>query len=265
MATTIDKIHTPAAEKARKVHIEAPAQWLYRGWQDLKAAPVVSLIYGSIFVATGYSLVIGLLLADMAHFILPLMGGFVLFGPWLALGLYEVVRQRELGMTPSFLSTWQAWRIHPRRFGLMAMILLGIMLFWIRVATLIYALILGNAAFGLDQLTLDILTSQQGLIFLTVGSTIGLAFAAFVFMLTAISLPMLMDKDVDVFDAVSTSIETVMKNSHVMWSWAFTIGILTWFGMLTFFVGLIVIMPILGYATWHAYRDMVPQNKRLAQ
>ncbi|WP_417782531.1 DUF2189 domain-containing protein [Terasakiella pusilla] len=253
--------HAGHAVEANKVHIEAPAKWLKQGWRDFIEAPTVGLTYGLIFVAVGYAVFWGLNSLDLTYFILPLSGGFILFAPWLALGLYEVSRQREKGLKPTFLSTCGAWRASPRRLGIMAFVLLIIMLVWTRVAIFMYALMMGNASLTLETLTTDIWSRTDGIVFLVSGSVVGLFFAAMVFLLTAVSVPMILDRDVGAFEAMRYSAQTVMKNSHVMWSWAFTIAIIAWFGLATFFIGLIVAMPVLGYASWHAYRDLVPQDQ----
>lgn len=247
--------------KSNKVHMEAPAIWLKRGWQDFKKAPAVSLTYGFIFLAAGYAMFWGLNALNLTYLILPFSGGFILFAPWLCLGLYEVARQLKRDGTPTFANTCGAWKKSPRRLGIMAFVLLIFMLVWTQVSVVLYALMMGNASLSLDTLTTDIFTRTDGLIFLATGSTIGLIFAAIVFLLTAVSVPMILDRNVGTFDAMRHSIQIVMKNSHVMWSWAFTIAIIAWFALATFFVGLIIAMPVLGYASWHAYRDMVPREE----
>ncbi|WP_135078252.1 DUF2189 domain-containing protein [Terasakiella sp. SH-1] len=254
-ATTPNGIHIA---DSNKVHLEAPAQWLRQGWIDFKDAPGVGLSYGLIFVLAGYGLFWGLEALGLSYLILPLSGSFILFAPWLALGLYEVSRQRELGQIPTFVSTCGAWRSSPRRLGIMAFVLLIFMLVWTQVAVVLYALMMGDASLSLENMGVDIFTRTDGLVFLAVGSTVGLVFASIVFLLTAVSVPMILDRDTGAFEAMAFSFKTVMKNSHVMWSWAFTIGIIAWFAMATFFVGLVVAMPVLGYASWHAYRDLVP-------
>lgn len=252
---------TPVMDKinvSNKVHLEAPAQWLKSGWHDFKAEPVVGLTYGAVFVLSGYALYFCLQFLNLSYLILPISGSFILFAPWLALGLYEVSRQREKGLKPTFASTCGAWRQSPRRLGIMAFILLLFMMVWTQVAVVMYALMMGNASLSLDTLGTDIFTRTDGLVFLVSGSIVGLIFAAIVFLFTVVSIPMILDRDVDVFEAMHFSFQTVIKNSHVMWSWAFTIGIIAWFAMATFFIGLVVAMPVLGYASWHAYRDLVP-------
>jgi uncharacterized membrane protein len=244
-----------------KVHIEAPALWLKRGWADFVAEPVVSLTYGFIFVLSGYALFWGLKAVNLTYLILPLSGGFILFAPWLALGLYEVSRHRERGTVPTFLNTCGAWRQSPRRLGVMAFVLLIVMMVWTQVAVVLYALIMGNSSLALDSLAADILSRTDGIVFLTAGTVVGMIFAAIVFLFSAVSVPMILDRNIDTFDAMRMSYNIVIKNSHVMWSWAFTIAIITWFAMAAFFVGLIVAMPVLGYASWHAYRDLVPAEK----
>jgi uncharacterized membrane protein len=254
-ATVQEGLH---AFQSNKVHLEAPAKWLKQGWKDFVDAPSVSLTYGFIFVAVGYAMFWGLKALDLSYFILPFSGGFILFAPWLALGLYEVSRQREKGEDPTFMSTCSAWRQSPRRIGIMAFVLLMIMLVWTQVAFVMYALMMGNASLSLESLSMDVLARTDGIVFLVAGSLVGLIFASIVFLLTAVSVPMILDRDTGAFEAMRRSYLTVIKNSHVMWSWAFTIGIIAWFGIATFFIGLIVAMPVLGYASWHAYRDLVP-------
>ncbi|SCA54865.1 conserved membrane hypothetical protein [Candidatus Terasakiella magnetica] len=254
-ATTPDTIEII---ESNKVHLEAPAQWLKQGWTDFKQAPAVGLTYGAIFVFAGYGLFWGLEALGLSYFILPLSGSFMLFAPWLALGLYEVSRQREKGQTPTFASTCNAWRQSPRRLGIMAFVLLIFMLVWTQVAVVLYALMMGDASLSLENMGVDIFARTDGLVFLAVGSIVGLVFASIVFLLTAVSVPMILDRDTGAFEAMAFSFKTVMKNSHVMWSWAFTIGIISWFAIATFFIGLIIAMPVLGYASWHAYRDLVP-------
>ncbi|MDV7338704.1 DUF2189 domain-containing protein [Terasakiella sp. A23] len=244
--------------EANKVHIEAPSNWLKQGWHDFKEAPGVGLTYGLIFVLSGYALFWGLQALKLTYLILPFSGSFILFAPWLALGLYEVSRQREKGENPTFMSTCNAWRQSPRRLGIMAFVLLMFMLIWTQVAVVLYALMMGDASLSLETISADIFTRTDGLVFLAVGSMVGLIFAAIVFLLTAVSVPMILDRQTGAFEAMQFSFQTVMKNSHVMWSWAFTIGIIAWFAIATFFIGLIVAMPVLGYASWHAYRDLVP-------
>jgi len=246
--------------KSKKVHLEAPAAWLKKGWQDFKEAPGVSLTYGAIFVLAGYVIFWGLSALNLTYLILPLSGGFILFAPWLALGLYEVSRQLEKGEKPTFSSTCMVWKNAPRRLGLMAFVLLLVMLVWTQIAVVLYALMMGEASLSLESISIDIFTRTDGLAFLGVGSLIGLIFAAAVFLITAVSVPMLLDRDTGTFEAMGVSIRTVMENSHVMWSWAFTIALIAWFALAVFFVGLVVAMPVLAYASWHAYRDLVAHS-----
>lgn len=250
----------PNIKAANKVHIEAPAKWLAAGWRDFKENLGVSLTYGALFVVTGYILVWQLIQADMVFLVLPLTGCFMLMGPWLALGLYEVCRQRKAGQRPTFTSTWNAWKIRPRRFGIMAFGLLIFALAWVRVAMLLYALMMGNANIDPNNIVSSVLFETDGLVFLAVGSLVGLFFAAIVFLGTAISIPLMLDQDVDVPTAIITSFQVVWTNGHVMWSWAFTIAILIWMSLWAFFVGLIVAMPVIAYASWYAYEDTVKGN-----
>jgi len=240
----------------RTVKLDAPATWLSKGWDDFKAYPFVSMTYGLAFVLGGFFLFYGLDYLDLSFLILPLSGGFILFAPFLCIGLYEVSRQREAGLTPTFLTTFSVWKKRPNRYAIMAFVLLMFMMVWTEVAIVIYALMMGSASLALEDFVVGLISRTDGVAFLCIGSLIGLVFAATVFLYSAISIPMIVDLNVSVFYAMKTSKDIVLNNSHVMWSWAFSIGIITWFAVSAFFIGLIVAMPVLAYASWHAYRDL---------
>ncbi|MGB0747422.1 MAG: DUF2189 domain-containing protein [Magnetospiraceae bacterium] len=242
------------------VDLEAPARWLFSGWADFKKAMPVSLTYGALFVIAGYALVWMAMQASMIYVVMPLIGGFALFAPFMSLGLYEVSSQLEKGEKPTFFSTWDAWRKRPRRVGLMVMALLIVMMAWFLIGSLVFGIAVGSGTHSIDGVVEQLLTSE-GFAMIMVGSLIGLFFAAVVFLCGAISFPSLIDRDLEPVEAVMLSIRAVLRNSHVMWSWAFTIALLVWFGISLALVGLAVAVPVLAYATWHAYRELVPPQE----
>lgn len=241
-----------------RIHAEAPWDWLAAGWSDLWKAPFLSLIYGAAFALIAGLIFLSLRSADATAFILILAGGFLLLGPMLAAGLYEKSRRIEAGeaLSLSAIVTVKA----QSRVGLayMGVLLLVVFVFWIPIAMVIFAIFFGHVGLpNLDRFVTELLLTPEGLGMLVVGTSVGAVLAGLVFVITAVSVPMLMDRPVDVFFAVSTSIRAVCRNRAPMLLWAVIIAVFMAAGMITLFLGLIVIFPLIGHATWHAYRALV--------
>jgi uncharacterized membrane protein len=218
--------------------------WLALGWQDFRKAPRVSLTYGfGVFLV---SALVAWLAFRLGGFILLLsaLSGFIFVAPLLAFALYSVSRQLCEGREPSLRRTIRAMRRPAGNAMVFALILLVIFMIWARAGMMVHVFFPmdGSPDWG------DVAT------FLGVGSAVGALFAAFTFAAVATSLPMLANRDVDVVTAVVSSINVVLRNKPAMFIWALTIVALTAVGFLTLFVGLIVIIPWLAYATWHSYR-----------
>lgn len=243
--------------QVRTVGMERPWAWLAAGWRDLVAAPNVSLAYGAVFAGFGLAITAGAWAAGVIYLTLPLAAGFMLIGPILAVGFYDVSRRLSLGETPSTAQAVVAWRRNPTQIALMGVVLLIIFLFWIRVASLLFALFFSKTALSFDRLIHETLFSLNGISFLLVGSLIGAALAVAVFALSAVSVPMLLDRPVNVFTAIATSLEVARRNPKTMALWAGLIVLFAGVGLVTFYIGLIVALPLLAHATWHAYRDTV--------
>jgi uncharacterized membrane protein len=259
--TTIDPESVPVfgaiLPRIRTVPKDRPWQWLHAGFNDLSAAWRVSLTYGAIIA--GFSLALAFLVVGSGHIalLLPLTGGFALFAPLLAVGLYAISRARAAGHTISLRRALLAWKINPAQIGFFGAILLLLHLFWVRVATLLYALFFSSLNPTMEGLAQAIFGSAMSLPFLIVGGTIGLAFAITAFCLAVVSIPMLLDQPTNVFMAIATSFTAVRLNPQAMAIWAFIIAFLVFLGFATFFLGLIIVMPLIGHASWHAYRDLV--------
>ena len=153
----------------------------------------------------------------------------------------------------------QAWRVNPLQVGFLGVLLLLLHLFWVRVATLMYALFFADLSPTLDSLTATLFQSGASLPFLIAGTIIGAAFAAVAFAVSVVSIPMLLDRRTNAFTAMATSIMAVRVNLPAMALWAFIIVFLTMVGIATMFVGLIVTLPLIGHASWHAYKDLVTE------
>lgn len=249
--------HSGAIRRTRTISMEQPWQWLTSGWRDMMQNPVASLSYGVIFAGLGYMIFFGLAALDMGYLAVPLALGFTLVGPLAAIGLYHISRRAEMGQPTSFGESLMAWRINHGQVALMGMVLLLCFIAWARFAALLFMLFFGDAPPALDMLAANIITSPQGGVFLVVGFGFGAILAFCVFTISVVSVPMLLDRDVDAITAVLTSIDAVRHNFKAMLLWAWLVAMFTFSGMMLMFLGLIIALPLIGHASWHAYRDLV--------
>lgn len=246
----------PFADRIRPVEPSDVLRWLRLGLRDMLAAPLVSIGYGAIFVVIGYALTLGLWSAGMMSLLTPLIAGFLIVAPLLAMGLYAMSCDLEDGRKPRFLRALFAWRgnaFHILTAGLIAMLF---MMIWVRLAALIFALFFPYVSMDGGAL-LHALASSDGLLFLGVGTAVGGVLAALMFIGSAVALPLMLNHKVDAFTAGLVSTLVVLSNGRTMALWAATIVVITGLGLATAFLGLAVALPLLGHATWHAYRDTV--------
>ncbi|MBF0305046.1 MAG: DUF2189 domain-containing protein [Alphaproteobacteria bacterium] len=246
----------PATE-VRRVTVDDTARWLALGWGDMRRSPVLSLGFGAVFAAVGHLLTAGLAQAGMGSLVLPLGAGFMLLAPFLAVAFYEISRRHELGEKPDLAGVAMAWRRNPAGLGNMALVLILALFAWVQLALLLFMLFFAANPPPFEGFILDILSTPRGLSFLMVGTALGGALASVVFAISAVSLPMLLDRPVPAGVAVKASLAAVFANWRVMIGWALAIALITFAGMALFFVGLIVALPLVGHATWHAYRTVV--------
>lgn len=237
----------PFPAPCRKLELTAPLRWLRLGWQDLSAVPRLSLTYG--FVLTLLSALIASLTwryGTLALY-LGLATGFVFIGPVLAVGLYSISRQREMGLQPFMGYCIQQGLHHVRGLLVLGLVLLIVLLVWARAAAMVHVFVPVEAEAG-----------WQGMIpFLLIGSAIGSVFAAVVFAASAFSLPMIMDRKADSITAVVSSMNAVLQNKGAMLVWGGLIGLVVLSGFATGFLSFIVLLPVIGHATWHAYRETI--------
>ncbi len=237
--------------------IDRSGHWLGQGWRDFIRAPGVSLMYGGVFVVVGLALTIGLIWGGLGSLILPLAGGLMILAPILIVGLYDVARRLEAGLPVSIANCFSAFGRSAGQLAAMGIVLLVCYLFWVRSALLLFALFFNQDPPPFDQFLQDVVLSLQGAPLLLFGSIIGAGFAAIVFSISAISIPLIYDRPVDVLTSIGVSLLTVRENFKVMFGWAALIVLITLMGIVTAFVGLAVALPVLAYATWHAYRDLI--------
>lgn len=243
--------------EARVVDLDRPWFWLAAGWRDFTKAPAVSLCYGFVFSVAGYIVLYGLYALDMFYLVLPVAAGFTMVGPVAAVGLYDASRRLEAGQTVTCGGALRSFLSHASTVSAMGLVLMLFLLAWIRVAMLIFALFFGELAIHGDDFIASVFFAPESLPFVVTGTLVGGLLAAAVFAISAISLPMLLDRNVGVPVAVATSIRAVNRNPQAMALWAALIAGFTAFGIATLFVGLAITLPLVGHASWHAYRDLI--------
>jgi len=237
----------PFVAPCRTLDMAAPLRWLRLGWVDITRAPQVSLLYG--LALTLLSLLITVFTwcyGTMALYI-GLATGFMFIGPVLAVGLYSISRQLEEGRTPVLGYCISEGRQHLRELLVLGLILMVVLLLWARAATVMYVFMPMQAHPAWLQL----------LPFFGIGSTVGAVFAGVVFAASAFSLPMIMDRKADAITAVVTSANAVLRNKKPMLLWAAIIVLTVLLGFATALIGFLVLLPVIGHATWHAYRETI--------
>ena len=229
---------------------------LSAGWQDFKANPAFGLFFAAFYVAGGILLYFGLFARGDAAWFIPIAAGFPLFAPFAAVGLYEVSRRREAGEKMDWGAVLGALRGRgDEQLLVMGVVVLLVFGFWIILARGIFAIFMAQSGIGAESLF--VLASASGIGMLLVGSIVGAVVAGVLFAITVVSLPMLMDRDVDFVTAIIVSLETVRSNPQVMLKWAAVIAAGLFVAMIPLFLGLFVALPVLGHATWHIYRRAV--------
>lgn len=247
-----------------KVGLGAPFQWLAGGWSDFQRAPLPCLIYG--IVLAGVSAVIGWGLVFSGHFawVFVLAGGFLIIGPMVAMGLYEAGRQLEAGESPSLSEMALVKGAFRLDLAYLGVALFLIYLLWTRIAQIVYALSTHTLHHTPQDFLKFMFTTPEGLSMAATGTVLGAIIAFLAYMLVVVSAPMLLDQRRDVFIATITSIRAVTSNVAPMALWAVIIAVLTAFGIATAFFGLIIVFPVIGLASWRAYRTLVPNDQPMA-
>ena len=256
--TMIPSLVPPLQVKNRWHRSLAPSDafaWLAAGWRDLTVQPAPSLVYGLLIFPVSIEIVSGLFRFGWDYILFPAFAGFMVVGPILAVGLYEKSRRLAGGLPVSLA---RMIFVKPKSGGqiLFAGVLLCLlMITWMRAAVIVYALFFGLLPFpGLDHIAPMLFTTSVGWAMLAVGSAIGGLFAAFSFAISAFSIPMLLSKRVDALTAMGTSTALVWHNLPVMLTWGAIVLALFLLCLATGLIGLIVVFPVLGHGTWHAYR-----------
>jgi uncharacterized membrane protein len=244
-----------AEQRRRNLPAGAALSWLGAGWRDLCNSPGPSLLYGLGVFLVSLGIVWGLFRLELDYILFPALAGFMVVGPVLAIGLYQKSRDLEAGLPVSLARMILVRAASGGQVWYAGAILCLLMLVWMRAAVIIYALFFGLRPFpGLHEVAAMLFSTPEGWAMLLVGTVAGGLFAAFSFAISTFAVPMLLDERVDAFTAMGTSISLVWNNLPVMLAWGAIVLGLFLLSVATGLLGLIVIFPLLGHATWHSYR-----------
>jgi len=240
----------------RRIDPAAPLRWLAAGWRDLCAAPAASLFYGAAFALMGW--LIYFVFRHAHEYTFALTAGFLLLGPFLCTGLYDVSRRLASGQQVRLADTMTAWRANLGAFSLFALILTVVMLVWARASLVTFALFFSS---GMPSLTgfLGRVASVEHWDFVLTYFGVGGVFALIVFALSVVSVPLMLARGTDAVVAAITSVRALCANPVPLALWAVLIVLLIGAGFASLFLGLVVTVPVVGHATWHAYSDIVGQ------
>lgn len=240
--------------KLKHLHWKDPLHWLALGWKDFVHAPHIGLFYGVFFCLMGHAL--WRVFGAAPEYVLALSAGFLLLGPFLCLGLYDASRAMEQGRQASLRASLVAWRPTSSTMAIFVGVLLILEMIWGRAAMIVFA-VTYTPTYS-DQTLLAQLLSWDNLEFLVTYSVVGAIFAGLIFVTSVVAIPMIMDREVDAISASLTSIRACLENSGVMLLWGTILALGTALAMLPWMAGLVVVIPVFGHATWHAYRAVVP-------
>ena len=238
----------------RTVGALAPFTWIARGFDDVRAHPLPSVFYGCCFAVMGWA--IAFTFRHAYEYVSALVTGFFLVGPFLAIGLYALSRRRERGEPVWLAPTLDAWRGNAGAIGMFSLVLTVILLVWARASLIVFALFY-TSEMPTVQGFLDQVLSLGNLEFLFAYLCVGGFFAVLTFAISVVSVPMMLDRDTDGIVAVLTSLRAFGANVPAMIVWGLAIIAVVGIGFALYFVGLVVAVPLVGHATWHAYRALV--------
>jgi uncharacterized membrane protein len=228
---------------------------LRAGWSDFRKAPQFGLFFAAVYVAGGWLIFYALTATGQIWWTLPAAAGFPILGPFIACGLYEVSRRLETGESLSWAAVLGVIaRQKDRQIPSIAAVVVVFFLFWNFLAHMIFALFLGLQAMTNISTSFDVFLTMNGLTMLLIGTIIGAIFSGVLFSLTVVSLPLLLDREIDFVTAMITSVSVVLSNPKIMLIWGLVIATLLFGSIALGFLGLFVTLPLLGHATWHLYR-----------
>jgi uncharacterized membrane protein len=237
----------------RTLHWRDPLRWLRLGWNDFRRCPGIGLFYGSCFTLMGWALL--QVYEHAPAFMLALSAGFLLMGPFLCLGLYRASQRLEEGRQPGFIDCLLAWRERAGALGIFGFVLLVLEMLWGRATLVLFAVSFdGMPDFKGSLLAL---LDPENLGFTSAWLVLGALFASLIFAVSVVSIPMILHRQTDAITAGLTSMRLVLTQTGVMLWWALLIALVVGVALLPAFAGLLLAGPVVGHASWHAYRAAV--------
>lgn len=241
------------------IHIADLKQCLSQGISDFRRAPIFGYFFGGIFAFAGILIIQSFYVWEKGWLIYPMLIGFPLVGPFAAVGLYDVSRRLEQKLPLRWHEVLSVIGLQTnRQLPYMAFVMLFIFWIWMYQVRLLIAIILGRMSFSSWGSFLNIITTTpEGWTFIIIGHVVGACFALLLFSVTVVSIPLILDREIDFVSAMITSVKTVMKSPVVMISWGVFIAIVLIISFIPLFLGLLITLPVLGHASWHIYRKAV--------
>lgn len=247
-----------ATFQIRKIDISDLMQCIAQGVRDFSRAPKYGMAFGAVYAVGGWLIL--WIAFSLGYFYLayPFMMGFALLSPFGAAGTYEISRRLETGEPLSWAVVFAAvWNRSGKDLGWLALVSLFTLIIWLDLAVFLFLVFYGDHVPSFAQLFTNIFTTTYGLTFFLVGNGAGAIIALIVFSFTAVSPPLVVDRNVDFVTAMTTSVQAVLANPRTMLAWAVVIGMDLAVSFVTLFVALLVIFPVLGHTTWHLYRRLI--------
>ena len=243
-----------------KIELTEPFGWLTKGWKDMRDAGRYSFTYGAGIVLISGLITFGLFATD-SFFLLPfLVSGFFLIAPFLGIGLYQMSAHLERGEPLKTCNALEAWKSNHTQISMITAGFFIIMQLWIATNFVLFSLLYEGISPPLDDFFSNLFLSEKGRTFTIASIIVGFFFAWCAYAISAVTVPMLIDRKVDGFTAIRFSIKAVLKNMPAMMLWAFLIVLIVGLGLVTYYVGLLIALPLIGHGSWHAYRSLVPST-----
>jgi len=254
---TIEESKPLGAPELGPVTLDMLKQPLRLGWTDMKRAPGYALIFSGVYVAIGWFMVWVTWVTGQSYWLVFAAVGFPLIGPFAAVGLYEVSHRLEQGLPLEPRAIFGVIADQRRRqLPSICAVVVIMFLFWFFLAHMIFALFLGFSTMTNISSSYAVYLTQEGLTMLGVGTLVGAGFALLLYMITVVSLPLLLDREVDFVTAMISSFQTVLGSPAPMLVWAAFIAVSTFVALIPGFFGLFLVLPLLGHGTWHLYRQI---------
>lgn len=245
----------PLNPRVRDLPWHTPFRWLRLGLGDMRSTPSGTVFYGLCFLVMGVA--VRKLFGYAPEHTMTLVTGFLLAGPFICLGLYEISRRHETVDRVRLLPTLTAWRANPSGIGLFSLVLALLVAGWLRVSVVIFALFFTENVPDLAFILSPKFLTEENMGFLLIWLCTGGFFALLVFALSVVSIPVMLDRDADTFMAMFASVRVCLANPACMLTWAALIVLMTGLGFALAGVGLAITAPLVGHATWHAYRALI--------